>query len=106
MDHRFEAGSDVNPPLLARAGTEVFTFRALGHPHQYGLIEFSLVYKRPWDAKVLKASRYIFNIEVSETLAEVMSEADAREIALDSIASKKAGSRRTPATTTVQAPGG
>ena len=76
VDQSYEQVSN----LVGAGGKEFFIFRALAH----GMVEFSFDYKRPWEDEVLKTERFIFNIGVSETLAEEMSEAEAREIAANS----------------------
>ncbi len=81
VERRYEPGSSA----VGAGGRELFTFRALAH----GTVEFSFNYKRPSEDEVLQSERYIFNIGVDAALAEEMSEAEAREIAMTSECGKE-----------------
>ena len=76
VEQSFEPDSD----LVGAPGRELFTFRALA----FGMVEFSFNYKRPGEDEILKTGRYTFNIGMPATLADEITEGEAREIAVDS----------------------
>jgi len=75
-----EQSYEPDSSLVGGGGHETFIFQALGP----GRVEFGLIYKRPSEDEALKSQRLILNIGVDAALAEKMTEAQARQIAMNS----------------------
>ncbi|HAL47821.1 MAG: protease inhibitor I42 family protein [SAR202 cluster bacterium] len=79
VEQRYEQATPGSN-LPGAGGVEHYTFRALA----FGTAELSLDYRRPWEDEAIESARYVFHVGVSESLADEMTQAEARLIAASS----------------------